>query len=551
MLLPSAITDAVRPTPSPVPLSASAKSIHSPYHPSRLAARVQERPASAHSTLDHRPIMTSDSPSRTNGAFPVVPRTTRSPPPLQWDQGWNADHFAFDEVTKSNSGRSVHDRRWDATHEQPEGVVYARLGVGRDDRGELAAAGQQKSSLIPTATSFVSSTHSALPAPAAASAQDATVFSSTAPAFNLRPLSTRNQDLSSDSFHRSRLAAPIPAATIDVRPRTRSDLIKPSHLPWNDDVGGVDVASPLGNTAPWSFDSQGLLSSNEASYHIADEILQLQSQPFSPGLPSPRSGLDSTTDRPLFSPHDESPRWRQGAHSPTARFAGGGGGGAGRERAGSLASVYPNAAAYPGSYFPTPSPALDSRYDPRPTPLDRAAAAAQLSSYFGPSAVPVSPQAYDFAPEAVYGTLPSPSLDLTQLAYQTDPDDLLYTQARQTFVHQSLLARAATGSGLSDPRADDARTAAMSHFDIAMHSINPLATLYGLSDEAARALAADPEASGISDSVIRLASMRSQAQRSSMGVAGLAGPSANNRKLGLYKVRFCHSRSRVSSCPAS
>jgi hypothetical protein len=176
--------------------------------------------------------------------------------------------------------------------------------------------------------------------------------------------------------------------------------------------------------------------------------------------------------------------------------------------------------------------------------FDRAAAAAQLSSYFGPSSVEISPQAFelplnDYATSSQHSL--SPARSLISL-YQTDPDDVLYVQARQTFVQQSLLALASSTRSQSltqqqlELAYEDSTTAMMSHFDRAMHSLNPLATLYGLSDEATRSLLVDPESSGISPDVLRLAGMRSQAQMNSMGVAGLAGPSANNRKLGLYKV---------------
>jgi hypothetical protein len=81
------------------------------------------------------------------------------------------------------------------------------------------------------------------------------------------------------------------------------------------------------------------------------------------------------------------------------------------------------------------------------------------------------------------------------------------------------------------------------HFDRAMQTLNPLATLYGLSQDAANQLLAEPEKSGVNDVVLKVAAMRGRqeqmasVQRSAMGTL-LPGPSPNNRKLNLYKVRL-------------
>ena len=179
--------------------------------------------------------------------------------------------------------------------------------------------------------------------------------------------------------------------------------------------------------------------------------------------------------------------------------------------------------------------------------FDRATAVQQLQNYFGPSSVDVSPACLNFH-DIPYPTLPEGSLDSNPLAhlpsgytYETDPEDLLYTQARQNFVQQSLStlmsSSGAVPMSLNDPQIVLSRAAMMAHFDQAMHSSNPLATLYGLSTDAARALALNPEMSGISDSVLRLAASRgSKFFDSGAEFTGVQGPSANNRKLGLYKV---------------
>jgi hypothetical protein len=119
------------------------------------------------------------------------------------------------------------------------------------------------------------------------------------------------------------------------------------------------------------------------------------------------------------------------------------------------------------------------------------------------------------------------------------PDDPLYIDARETFITASC-------SSLSGPPTPLHRQTMGAHFDKAMHTLNPLATLYGLSQEAANQLLADPAKSGVSDVVLRVAAMRGRqqqlasVQRSAMGQV-LPGPSPNNRKISLYKTELCRS----------
>lgn len=147
-------------------------------------------------------------------------------------------------------------------------------------------------------------------------------------------------------------------------------------------------------------------------------------------------------------------------------------------------------------------------------------AAAQLSSYFGPSSVDVNIDQQ---------LLPRDSSSLQGLPLQTESEDILYVEARETFIAQSFAAL-----GTTTP-SEASRQAMLAHFDRAMHSSHPLAMLYDLTHEAANALAADPKCSGVSDNVLKLSLIRGQ-QTKAAGPGGLAGPSANNRKLGLYKV---------------
>lgn len=151
----------------------------------------------------------------------------------------------------------------------------------------------------------------------------------------------------------------------------------------------------------------------------------------------------------------------------------------------------------PLAFPPTPpyhSPELLSRSY---FPTQRSPSSAQLAAYFGPSP-------HDAFPE---------------------PDeDALYLLARQTFVQQSLLTF--PSPSLANP------AAMMQHFDRAMASTSPLACLYGIGLEQAERLLEDPERSGVGEPVLALVRLRRERRME------VCGPSANNRKLGLYKVRL-------------
>lgn len=249
----------------------------------------------------------------------------------------------------------------------------------------------------------------------------------------------------------------------------------------------------------WTFDGQGHLvaGQGEAKYTIADEILQLQSTPFAQGgrdVAFASNEIDESRMRQVQ--HQRSfDGWQSQSQQPYPPTPPSSTPSDLRSRSSSLASV--------GSYF-----------SPQP-PAERSPATAQLQSYFGPA--------------------PNASIDVSDAflhhplsALQTDPEDLLYTLARQTFVSQSLSISSAAP-------ATPAQCLAMNtHFDRAMHSPNPLATLYGLSLEQANRLAEEPGTSGVSECVLRLAKSRA-AMFAGGGREG--GPSPNNRKLGLYKVR--------------
>lgn len=334
-----------------------------------------------------------------------------------------------------------------------------------------------------------------------------------------------------------------------------------------EDRGAVEVRGS------WSFNSRGLSigghpvpAEREPQYSFFDGTEQYTRLPFqraSTTYAGRIDGLDAARPTRRGSiPDNDAHVLSRGLPSPTGRFGVPTASDAFRARANSISGSSAQSSyggTYVGSYLNQQfgSPTRQARYTPASLALDRASAVQQLQTYFGPSSVEVSPSSFTFplhdvpypllddSPHATSGLNPLSHLPLGY-QYQTDPDDLLYTQARQTFVQQSLSTlMASTGAvaNLNDPQLILSRTAMMQHFDQAMHSANPLASLYGLSPDAVRLLAMDPESSGVSESVLRLAAARgTRASLDAMDVYGLPGgpqgPSANNRKLGLYKVKI-------------
>ena len=328
----------------------------------------------------------------------------------------------------------------------------------------------------------------------------------------------------------------------------------------------------------WSFDSRGLLVGGDPRHAIPDDSMRIPlSKPYSffepkSTLPMSRTLPNIATRGGLDDFEKAQQRRNSSAYSTDGEFWS-----PPRAPIESAASRYPSldalrsrsssfggsssTSSYGGTYVasylsqhPIPPPVNFRRHQHTSSSgssavsFDRATAVQQLQNYFGPSSVDVSPACLNFH-DIPYPTLPEGSLDSNPLAhlpsgytYETDPEDLLYTQARQNFVQQSLstlmTSSGATPMSLNDPQIVLSRAAMMAHFDQAMHSSNPLATLYGLSTDAARALEVlNPEMSGISDSVLRLAASRgSKFFDSGTEFTGVQGPSANNRKLGLYKV---------------
>ncbi|KAL8281520.1 hypothetical protein RQP46_006204 [Phenoliferia psychrophenolica] len=186
---------------------------------------------------------------------------------------------------------------------------------------------------------------------------------------------------------------------------------------------------------------------------------------------------------------------------------------------------------------PTPpyaSPVLGpyaSYFPSEPLPHhQRSPSTALLQAYFGPSSIEV------LSPLDPSSTAPGSASSATSSSAE---EDALYLLARQTFVQQSLLT-------FNSAPVSSNPAVMMSHFDRAMTSATPLASLYGIAVEQAERLLEEPEKSGVGEPVLQLIRMRRE--KASRGEGGVCGPSANNRKLGLYKTELCRSWEEKGNC---
>lgn len=441
-----------------------------------------------------------------------------SPSPLSWSESWNTGHFTFSPFGAAGDEEHHHESATSkATHslasEHKSGSSQAETSTASTSVAPSSPIARSK--LAPTASAFVPKLASLTPAfPPVTSSLD-----TGARPFPFHPRSGRSTGASS-----SPSSSPVEPLTPPAF--THSGAVE-SHL-----------------------DHQGHLVSYGSKYTIADEILQLQAQPL---------GSLNHEELETLSAYDHAPplarlrtvsegsnygraveQWRlqqqapstfplrQGPFvpgSPSAGFE--------RSRSSSIASTA-------SSYF-----------SPRPN-LERSNTAAELQSYFGPSNVEVNaplpggynsfdpsyPPIHHLTRSSSYASLHQHLAPYPPLAhpepFNLTAEDPLYLQARDIFVESSCSSLSAPSSGHHQ---------AMSiHFDRAMQTLNPLATLYGLSQDAANQLLAEPEKSGVNDVVLKVAAMRGRqeqmasVQRSAMGTL-LPGPSPNNRKLNLYKVR--------------
>ena len=469
---------------------------------------------------------------------------TFSPSPLLWsDGGWHAGHFAFDQSDEDK----IEPERTEGRTED-EGPAPNK---GKRANGEEAAE-EQNSSVAGSSGSSVDGNHKDEATPRLKSA--------TIPHKSLRSALTPTaapfifQPKSSSSGTES-TRAPLPPLSLHLEPLVTSYPMSSSAMGSHDFYSSLTKSTYADSAfdylqneeeTDWRLDDEGHLVQIGGGdrYAIAEEILQLQSTDAAPTTTSMGYGGRVHTKLPSY--YDQGRRASESsAGSASSSFS--------YPRPQPPQIPFPSMSPFATSTPPTADRSRTSSmssqhsyFSPRPSSTyDFSPSSAQLQSYFGPSSVNVNSPYANACDLAVSSVPPSPSplrdlpphyglhhsgscSSLSSLGYQTDPEDILYQEARETFIQSSFASLASTPTAAN-------RQAMTAHFDRAMHSPFPLATLYGMTPEAAAQLAADPARSGIADNVLKLALIRGQQQRLA-GAAGLGGPSANNRKLGLYKV---------------
>ncbi|GAA6012579.1 hypothetical protein JCM10207_009046 [Rhodosporidiobolus poonsookiae] len=533
-----------RATPSQVPRSLpSAERVKDDFAPAKHLLRSSSPMFSLAAEYDPALAQDDGALSRTitsKATFaPGGTTRTQSPSPLLWSEsGWNAGHFTFSPFGPAEHAHE-HEQQGGDERRSSVGSSLSSLSDPNSSPGDkdlsrstaassLSSSPVLRSKLAPTAQSFVPKLTRLTPA-GPPSRSPLTSLESVASLFSYGP-SLGNTGGSSSASN-----SPI-------------EPLSPPPFPLHPSEARLDY--------------DGHLVSQGAKYMIADEILQLQSlgpahddelETLSMFEAGPSGRSRTVSEGSNFARGIE--QWRM-QHSPAApatfplrqgAFPPGPSSASGafeRSRSSSIASTA-------SSYFA-----------PRPS-LERANTAAQLQSYFGPSPVEVNaplPAGFDSF-DASYptshhlsrtssfsslaGVAPYPPLAHPE-PFNLTPDDPLYMQAREVFLESSF-------SSLSGAPTAQHRQAMFKHFDAAMCTLNPLATLYGLSQEAANQLLAEPAQSGVSDIVLKVAAMRGRqqqmasVQRSAMG-AILPGPSPNNRKLNLYKTELCRSWEEKGSC---
>ncbi|KAK4704794.1 hypothetical protein P7C70_g1416, partial [Phenoliferia sp. Uapishka_3] len=371
--------------------------------------------------------------------------------------------------------------------------------AGNDQTSFATPTAVVKSSLVPTATPFVFQPR---PSPSLT-----TTPSSFRPILPIFQSSQRSTPPSSEA---SFVAPPSPFGNEPYTPpqSLQNDLnVNLNRRSWTFGQGAIRTVDADG--APGYFGALG--SSNEmvrsqsqrerqtsGGPRFRQTSIPIDSDDFAPRIINSFNGLQSTS-----SPRPQIP---QGAYPPTP-------------------PLYSSDLNYSvQSHSRTPSfNGSPSYFSAHALPTqDRSPTTAQLSAYFG-----ASPAVDVVSPDS-------------RLAFD---EDSLYLLARQTFVQQSLLTFPSQSPSVSQQQA--AAGAMMAHFDRAMSTPSPLASLYGITIDAAERLLEEPEKSGVGEPVLAL--VRSRFERISRGET-VAGPSANNRKLGLYKTELCRSWEEKGNC---
>ncbi|GAA5844872.1 hypothetical protein JCM9279_000026 [Rhodotorula babjevae] len=572
---PYARTQHLHPQAKKLPLSR-----HSPSPPPSLDMRSPSSPAMLEVSHDYDADASDcDEPheqrrGRTfevKGAF-AASRRSNSPASLLWGEpGWQADSFSF----ASLAAAAVAVTESPTPHPSPDQVLEAATSLGDDGvqvGGDQVEAGKPEAADVPqTSTSSSSEAPQATSTAAPESPTRSKKLTPTAEPFSPRfatsftPLSPRpHAPRLGINTALSRYAFPAAHAYDDDASVASSPL--DSHTPASAQRRQWSLGSST--SACSQFDYDGHLLSQGAKYTIADEILQLQSAPLG------RSMLHSDDEMEVLADVDEPATSAQRMRAASEDLGQAAGGGHWRLQPSFVPGGRPWRFASDAGFAHARSASIASSSDSsffsptsaRPV-FERAQTAAQLQTYFEPSGGDPSsahlPDDYDsylpFSPstasssgmshrgsQASFGGAGTyPPLAHPE-PFNLTRDDPLYLEARNLFVES-------TCASLTTPVTDEHLDTMAQHFDHAMQQLHPLATLFGLSQDAAEQLLADPDSSGVNDVVLKVAAMMGRQQQlastqlSAMGVR-LPGPSPNNRKTELYKTEGCRSWDELKWC---
>ncbi|GAA5941832.1 hypothetical protein JCM3775_004777 [Rhodotorula graminis] len=501
----------------------------------------------------------------------VASPRTRSPASLLWgESGWHAGSFSFPSLATVAAAAVAAETP--TPHASPDQHFHTPfsledLGVQAQVGGDQVKAGQidHEDDGPQASNSSADVVHQAAATAAPVHPTRSKKLTPTAEPFSPRattftPVSPR-PDVPRLGINTALSRYSFPAAhAYNDEASVASSPVDP-HTPSSAPLRHWSLSSSTSSRS--QFDYDGHLLSQGAKYTIADEILQLQSAPLG------RRMLDSDDDMEVLADVDEleTGAMRMRAASEDLGLSSAAGHWRHPQSYGGRPVRSANGASFAHARSSSIASSSDSSfYSPtavRPV-FARAQTAAQLKTYFGapqddPSSVhlpddhdaylPLSPAAsvsgvsYRSSQASFGGTYPPLAhpepFNLTR-------DDALYLEARDLFVES-------TCTSLTTPVTDEHLDKMAQHFDHAMDQLHPLATLFGLSQDAADRLLADPDNSGVDDVVLKVAAMMGRqqqlasTQRSAMGVP-LPGPSPNNRKTELYKTEGCRSWDELEWC---
>lgn len=490
-------------------------------------------------------------------------KSTPSPSPLTWvSQNWSQEKDQFDFtptfMLEPSKASSFSSNKEDTTHRSNQEKERRTPSPVSDEENEEVSTdeGSWENSSNPSATTEAStSTNSShqittlIPKPEFSSVSKIEVLDpivvealrkknlspsiiASAAASPFTPSSLKTLDIKTISSDRNTYIPVPPAAS-------NSQLVNfQSNLRANSEILNLGRISP---ECEWSLNESGLLKSNneDVAYEIADEILQLQitppqQTPFT-GDRNIRVGEMSRRDVLNGRLQNENNHSRHSSHSSSATYESD----YSNMTRTSSTSSYITSTTTPdrspathksinngGNYFSTlPSTSNTKNYQPQsPTP--------GMSSQSQISNSPTSP----FYPSQLQSSPPSNN---------SNDDSNLYHLALQSFLIASLPPSASTPSDAIN----ELTVSLTTHFNQSMSTAHPLASLYGLSFSEGDTLVRNPRENGVSEEIWRLGVERMKfglfAEEGRGGSDWSEfdedGPSAGNRKFGLYKTELCRS----------